>query len=454
MKKNAAAIIFAFCFLSVFCFSLGFLWAQDGASQSPDAQNSRQQANQDQNSQNSQNQNSQDQNSQNQNDAGDQLAAQDQQSEQSTDGAQSSDEQSSGAQAGSPQTAFTRSPSIVLTAPLTGHWSVFGAESKLGASLAMKTISSGFELLSLDEQDPGLADELASKNPPLVAIGHLFESSVELVAPYYLKTDTPVLLPFIDNPALDVLGPTFLRLLPGPDKQGLRLASEVPRNKSVGKVYIFEGPDPANKALAESFREALIHPQSPPPTKANPKPSKPRALAEKAVVTVKIESLQDIAAVKDIKGAAQDWVLLALPVRLALKVAPVLGESKLKRSTFIAPFSLSLREVGAAYLAVGIRNLRVAVPVENVDNAKNKTFRDFSRRHTQLFRREPSWASVMAYDATTLASLASSSEEGPTAYLTDPELVHTGAAGRYSRSEGDWPFSVIKLDADKLVLLP
>jgi ABC-type branched-subunit amino acid transport system substrate-binding protein len=347
-------------------------------------------------------------------------------------------------------------PTFVMAVPNSGHWATFGIDAAMGAELALKTIGGGFELKTIDEAAPDFAYRLRSLGSPVAIMGHLYESRLSQGAPYYAKAGAPILLTYIESQKTSELGPAFVRLLPDPASQGRRLAKEVPRTgKRIKQVYVLEGPEPGQKELAEAFREALINPQAPPPTKANPKPSKPRALKATSVNTIPVDKPEDLNVLLEIKGSPQDWILVALPPRLAMRAAPVLASSGFKRATFLIPTSLAIREIGASFLAVDIKNAQVAVPLEfGSGKTLNKALSEFRRRFIQYHRREPSWAAVMAYDAATLAGLAASSEEGALPYLGDAETVHVGVAGRLTLSEDGWPLSAIKLDPERLHWLP
>ncbi|MDR2368989.1 MAG: hypothetical protein LBF58_12960 [Deltaproteobacteria bacterium] len=347
-------------------------------------------------------------------------------------------------------------PTLVMAVPGSGHWASFGADAVLGAELALKNIGAGFELKTVDEAAPDFAGRLRSLGFPVAVMGHLYESSLAMGAPYYSRAGAPVLLTYIESPQTAELGPSFVRLLPDPASQGRRLAKEVPRSGNrIKQVYVLEGPEPAQRELAEAFRESLINPQAPAPTKANPKPSKPRAMKASNVNTVPINGPEDLKVLLDLKGNPKDWVLVALPPRLALRAAPILASSGFKRATFLMPTSLALREIGASYLAVDIKNAQVALPLDfGTGKNLNKALIDFRRRFVQYHRREPSWAAVMAYDAATLASLAASNDGGALPFLGDAGMVHVGVAGRMTLSEDGWPISTVRLDPGRLHWLP
>ncbi|MDR1656259.1 MAG: ABC transporter substrate-binding protein [Deltaproteobacteria bacterium] len=358
-----------------------------------------------------------------------------------------------------PQPQWTGSDpdAVIVAAPRSGPWAVFGQDSEMGAALGLKSLGGDIRLRFIDEESPQLIREIISSPPPAAIIGHLYESTLAAAYPYYQAAKIPVILPFLEQISLDVLGPTFFRLRADAAFQGQKLALEVPRtgNRRPEQVIILQGPGEAEGALAEAFREALINPKAPAPTKQNPKPSTPRALNAKVVFTVPVNSFSDLAVLKELKTSPRDWVLIALPNRLALKAAPVLSETKLKRGTFIAPMWLAVREVGAVYLDVDINNLQVLVPVD-LGTAKNpnKALIEFTRRYTQLYRRSPSWASVMAYDAARLACLATSGEQGPEDFLADRQQIRNGASGNYDLSGSGWPMSLLKVEENRLSFLP
>jgi ABC-type branched-subunit amino acid transport system substrate-binding protein len=326
----------------------------------------------------------------------------------------------------------------------------------LGASLALKAIGGGFELKAIDEAATDFPNYLRSLGTPVAIMGHLYESRLSQGAPYYAKSGAPVLLTYVESAQASELGPGFVRLLPNPASQGRRIAKDVPRTgKKIKQVYILEGPDPAQKELAEAFRESLVNPTAPAPTKANPKPSKPRALKASSVNTIPINSPGDLKVIMGLKGSPQDWVLVALPPWLAMRAGRVLAESEFKRANILLPTSLAIRDLGASYIAMGLKYAQVALPLE-IGSGKNanKALAEFQRRFVQSFRREPSWAAVLAYDATTLASLAAHSAEGSRPFLEDAEMTHIGAAGRLTLGEDGWPVSMVKLDSERLHWLP
>jgi ABC-type branched-subunit amino acid transport system substrate-binding protein len=328
--------------------------------------------------------------------------------------------------------------------PEDGPWSIFGREARLGAALALSAFVGDLALASYDETASDLVDRLAAAPPPRAVIGHLFEDSLAAASPVYLQSRTPVLLPFLDNPDLASLGPGFFRLLPDPAGQGLRLAQEVPRGgQRLREIFILEGPDPSSKQAAEAFRQHLIDPQAPPPTPRNPKPSKPRAISAKKITTVPIEGPEDLKIIGELKGTPQDHVLLALPLRLALRAAPALARSKLKRATLLAPTWLAVRELGAAYLALDLNGLFVLVPGDvGTPKSRSRAWDAMSERYLQRWRLDPTWVAGAAYDAVALAALAAASEDGPAAYLSDPELTRLR------------PSTAVRVDSGRLPLLP
>jgi hypothetical protein len=347
-------------------------------------------------------------------------------------------------------------PTFIMAVPSSGHWSSFGLDAVMGAELALKKIGGGFDLKTIDEAGPDFASKVRNLGSPVAVMGHLYESKLAQGAPYYAKAGAPTIITYIQDSKTKELGPSFVRFLPDPASQGRRLAKEVPRTgKRIKQVYVLEGPETSQKELAEAFREALINPQAPAPTKANPKPAKPRALKASNVNTIPIEKPEDLNVLLELKGTPQDWILVALPPRLAMRAAPIFAASGFKRATFLIPTSLAIREIGATFLAVNITGAQVALPLEFGSGKNlNKALTDFRRRFIQYHRREPSWAAVLAYDATTLAGLAASSETGALPFLEDAEMVHNGAAGRMTLSEDGWPISTVKLDQERLHWLP
>jgi ABC-type branched-subunit amino acid transport system substrate-binding protein len=347
-------------------------------------------------------------------------------------------------------------PTFVMAVPSTGYWSTFGQDAVMGAELALKKIGGGFDLITVDEAAPDFVSRIRNLGQPVAILGHLYEPRLAQGAPYYAKAGAPILLTYIENAKTQELGSNFVRLMPDPESQGRRLAKEVPRTgKRIKQVYILEGPETHQQELAGAFREALVNPQAPAPTKANPKPSKPRALKASSVNTIPVNKPEDLKVLLELKGSPQDWILLALPPRLAMRAAPIIAASGFKRATFLIPTSLALREIGATYLAVDITNAQVALPLEFGSGKNlNKSLSEFRRRFIQFHRREPSWAAVLAYDATTLAGLAASSDGGALPFFGDTEMIHSGAAGRVTLTPDGWPISTVRLDQDRLHWLP
>jgi ABC-type branched-subunit amino acid transport system substrate-binding protein len=347
-------------------------------------------------------------------------------------------------------------PTFIMAVPSSGYWASFGLDAVMGAELAIKKIGGGFDLKTIDEAGADFASQIRNLGRPVAVMGHLYESRLAQGAPYYAKAGAPTIITYIEDPKTQELGPSFVRFLPDPASQGRRLAKEVPRTgKRVKQVYILEGPETSQKQLAEAFRESLVNPQAPAPTKANPKPTKPRALKASTVNTIPIDKPEDLKVLLELKGTPQDWILVALPPRLAMRAAPIIAASGFKRATFLMPTSLAIREIGATFLAVNITNAQVALPLEFGSGKNlNRALTDFRRRFIQYHRREPSWAAVLAYDATTLAGLAASSDTGALPFLEDSEMVHSGAAGRMTLSQDGWPISTVKLDQERLHWLP
>ncbi|MDR3203256.1 MAG: ABC transporter substrate-binding protein [Deltaproteobacteria bacterium] len=350
------------------------------------------------------------------------------------------------------------SPALLIVAPLNGPWSVFGREAKSAADLALKSLGQGFEVIMADETELDFPKNLNNISKPAAVAGHLFEPNLVAAAPWYLKNKTPVILPFLDNPETKLLGQSFFRLLPDPIYQGRFLARFVPRGpKKIRKVFILEGPEESQKILAQAFREALTEPQKKEKTIKSPKTQLPRLrpLSAKQVETLYVENYQDLNYLIEHKASPNDYVLLALPSRFALKAASLLAQAGYNKSTVLAPLSLSIREIGAAYLALDFKALLVLVPFEEGSSKNpNQTLTDFVARYAQNYRQEPSWAAIVSYDTLTLAALASSSEEGPMNFLTDTEAAHNGVVGRYFLSDEGWPLNLIKVTSEKLYLLP
>lgn len=348
-------------------------------------------------------------------------------------------------------------PAIYLVAPTSGPWSIIGSDSELGTRLGLASVGDGFEVRILDEDSPSFARDLYSGPAPVAIVGHLYERTLAAAWPWYQRAEVPVISPFLSQSALTDLGEGFVGLMPDAAAQGLKLALEVPRSGSrrPGQVIILQGPEPADEILAETFREALLNPQAPEPTKRNPKPSKPRALNSKIVFTIPVKNPGDLSVLSELKVSPKDWVLLAMPSRLVLRCVPIISQGNLKRAVFLAPTWLATREVGALFLAAGMPGLQALVPLDMGTGSKpNRSLDDLILRYTRAYRREPTWPALMAYDVARLAAMAASDEAGVAANLADIETERSGSSGMYTLAPGGWPTTLVKVEEGRLYLFP
>jgi ABC-type branched-subunit amino acid transport system substrate-binding protein len=348
-------------------------------------------------------------------------------------------------------------PAVYLVAPATGPFSPLGGDVELGVKLGLKSVGDSLALRVLDEDSPGFLRELFASPAPVVAIGHLYEASLAGAWPWYQAAGVPVVSPFLDGLAISELGESFIGLMPSPAAQGLRLAREVPKTGSrrPNQVIILQGPEPADEALAEAFREGLINPPAPEPTRRNPKPAKPRGMNAKLVLTIPVSSAGDLRVLSELKTSSRDVVLLALPSRLVLRCAPALAESDLRRATYLAPVWLATREMGALFIGASMPDFQALVPLGMGTASKpNKSLDELIIRYARAYRREPTWPALVAYEVARLAALAAADEAGAGASLADKELERSGTAGAFTLSPGGWPSTLVKIDESRLSLLP
>jgi ABC-type branched-subunit amino acid transport system substrate-binding protein len=313
------------------------------------------------------------------------------------------------------------------------------SSATLGARMAREELGGEFSLLEAKEEICPSLSQAPNRGRVRMVVGHLFEDNLLANAPYYENARVPVLLPFLDNWETPKLGDNYFQLLASVPAQARALARDILLTKIKPPViYILEGKEPTLKLLADSFYDALYTPDN--------ENSKPRVSPLAKRVKVERVVLDDMAKVPEFLSTVNKnqkyFVLLALTSRDAIRLVPYLMESNLKSSVFYGATSLANRDVGSAYASQGFV-IQFCVPV-NLADSKNERLQDFVLRYRQRYKTDPTWSSVMAYDAVSLATKALSRENWAD-YLRSPE-GSVGLSGDYNFKSDLRPVAVLKVD--------
>jgi ABC-type branched-subunit amino acid transport system substrate-binding protein len=341
-------------------------------------------------------------------------------------------------------------PAILFTAPKDGDFYHFGNSAILGAELAHKVYGGGFDLIVENEDEGPLYNRVSHFGRVKIAAGHLFESSLAENAPYYKRFRIPVLLPFLDNWETATLGSGFYQLMPDIPAQARLLAErtlKIPSSK-LSRIIILESPAAPFQLLADTYVATLKDPSA-----LSTGKQKKRPLAGKVkVLRFVIHSPADLATViAENKLNPQDVVFLALSNSQAVQVAPYFIESNFQKATFLGGASLANRDVCLVYLASKL-NLELVVPLD-LKNSKIDALNQFIHRFRLSYKQEPTWPSVLAYDAVTMAIKASSVPEGAL-YLNSGDKGPEGLAGYYSFADRKVPAEVVKVVRESAVYFP
>jgi ABC-type branched-subunit amino acid transport system substrate-binding protein len=313
----------------------------------------------------------------------------------------------------------------------------------MGARMAHERFGGEFSLQEAQEEICPSLYQAESPEMVRMAVGHLFEESLLVNAPYYEEAKIPVLLPFLDNWETDKLGDDYYQLLASAPAQARALAREILKLRDKPSVvYILEGSDPPLKLLADSFYEELYDPAKD-GSKTKISPLGKRTKVERVILDDAGKIPEFLATVKKNSKYA---VFLALTSRGALNLAPYLVESNLKSSTFYAATALANRDVGAAYASLGFAIL-FSVPV-NLADSKNRELSEFVLNYRQRYKIDPTWSSVVAYDAVALAEKALATENGAGVFNSKEGGV--GLSGDYDFQSDARPLSILRVDSKNL----
>lgn len=308
---------------------------------------------------------------------------------------------------------------FLLVVPQKGPLTELGTQARRGAELALKTWGGGFNLEVAAEEGP--ASEEIDYSQVAMILGYFTETTFHHDAPRYLYLKKPVLLPYLTNPEAAARGPySFFRLMPGYEDQGRFMAMEILGMKTrPNRILIIQGSDDFQADLVETLKQTLAEPVQPEAPaadegKKNRKaPPRVRPLDSKAqVVTVSVNQALDPASIGDFGKRNPDLIVLAIGLPEALKLAPVLADSKWVKTPMWGGVMLGFRETGAAFASLKLR-LSLCVPTVSPVQSSPRTLDDFKNRYVSAWRTQPTWISALAYDAMNIAiKAATNAEEG------------------------------------------
>lgn len=353
---------------------------------------------------------------------------------------------------------------FLLTVPLSGPLADLGIQARNGAELALKTWGGGFNLEVADEAaDP--RDDLDFSSVA-VAMGYFTESRFQMDAPQFLYLRKPVLLPYLTSPEAASRGPaTFFRMMPSFAEQGEYLALEMLKmKKRPRRILIVQGPALGQAELVEALTRTLAEPPQPPPPpppakgKRAAKPQPPiRPLDSKALVlTVSPAQAMQPGEIKELGKENPDIIVLALGLENALRLAPVLAESKWSKVAFWSGTTMGFREIGSAYASLNL-NLNLCLPVISPLKSGNKEVQRFKDRYEAAWQTRPTWISALAYDSLTLAIRAVSSGESPAetlAWLIGESRHALGAYDLVPGGGGHPPLDMMPVRNETIGFLP
>lgn len=353
---------------------------------------------------------------------------------------------------------------FLLTVPLSGPLADLGIQARNGAELALKTWGGGFNL--------EVADEAAEPRDDLdfssvaVAIGYFTESRFQMDAPQFLYLRKPVLLPYLTSPEPASRGPaTFFRMMPSFAEQGEHLALEMLKmKKRPRRILIVQGPALGQSELVEALTRTLAEPPQPPPP---PPPAKGqraaklqppiRPLDSKALVlNVSPAQAMQPGEIKELGKENPDIIVLALGLENALRLAPVLAESKWAKVPYWSGTTMGFREIGSAYASLNL-NLNLCLPVISPLKSGNKEVQRFKDRYEAAWQTQPTWISALAYDSLTLAIRAVSSGDSPAetlAWLIGESRHGLGAYDLVPGGGGRPPLDMMPVRNETIGFLP
>jgi ABC-type branched-subunit amino acid transport system substrate-binding protein len=339
---------------------------------------------------------------------------------------------------------------ILFTVKSDGILANFGHSATLGAELAHKEYGQDFELIEESEGDGALYNRVSHFGRVKAAVGHMLESSLLENAPYYRRYGIPVLLPFLDNWETGSLGPNFYQLAPDVPAQARVMAERTLKapSRKLSKVVILETDAEPFKLLADTYVSTLKDPSSLTTGKNKRRPLSSRV----KVLRYPLKNISELPAIlSENKLGPQDIVVLALSNRDALQAAPYFLESNFQKAIFLGGNALANRDLALAFLSANL-NLELLVPLD-LRNTKNPTLNKFVGLYRARNKQDPTWPSVLAYDAITMAITANSAPNG-TMYLSDPESEPTGLAGSYLFAKRKVPSELVKVTRDSSVYYP
>lgn len=342
---------------------------------------------------------------------------------------------------------------FLLTVPQSGPLEHIGLNALQGAELALKIWGGSFTLEVVDEAD-------ADSSPPsleqvAVALGYFSESRLMEDTPTYLYAQKPVLLPFLTTSGSASRGPgIFFRLMPTYQEQGRFLAEQILKlRKRPKKLLIIKGQNKNLIELVTTLTATLAKPPKP-DAASGKKPLKP--LGSKAKVEViGIEQLLTPDGLIELKGNRPDLIILAVELKQALTLAPLLAASKLAKTPYWSGSYLGFRDVGAAFVTLGLP-FSLGLPPVNLTDKKSRDIREFNRRYVAAYHAHPTWISALAYDAMNMAIKATS------AAATDGDILgkfinEYHALGTYKLTPGGGdnpPMAMMKVTENTLGFLP
>lgn len=305
---------------------------------------------------------------------------------------------------------------FLLVLPQNGPLVELGRQARQGAELALKTWGGGFNLEVAPEE--GGAEEIDYTKVALV-IGYFTETSFQQDAPRYLYLKKPVILPYLTNPEAAARGPySFFRLMPDYDEQGRFMAMEILAMKTrPSRILIIQGAEDNQATLVENLVKTLsepIQPEAPQVEEGKKPPKAPpkiKPLDSKAkIVTVNARQALEPDSIVDFGKRTPELIILAIGLPDALRLAPVLAESKFAKTPMWGGVMLGLRETGAAYASLKLR-LSLCLPAVSLIQSSPKTLIDFKNRYVATWRTQPTWISVLAFDSMNIAIKAATSVE-------------------------------------------
>ncbi|MDL2260267.1 ABC transporter substrate-binding protein [Deltaproteobacteria bacterium OttesenSCG-928-K17] len=363
--------------------------------------------------------------------------------------------------------AAETSKTFLLVTPKDGYLRDLGQQARQGAETALKIWGGGFNLEVVEESGEGGED--VNLGQVAAVMGYFSENRFRADAPRYLYLKKPVLLPYLTNRQAAAAGPlTFFSLMPTIADQGRFMAMEIlTMKKRPSRILIIVGEEGEQSQLVEALTATLAEPVQEPvpvaePGKKAPKaPAKIRPLDTRSTKVVTISKSQAMSPdeVTDFGKSNPDLIILAVGIKEAFELAPVLAESKWAKSPMWSGIFLAFRETGAAFASLKLR-LNVCLPVPSpLNDDRNRALRDFKSRYVAEWRTQPTWISAMAYDSVNILIKAASAGESPEAFLTYLTTENHHSLGAYELSPGwgeggAYPLSMMPVRAETLGYLP